>query len=455
MKAFGKTMAAASTMVLLGLPGVGFGYETDLHYGLTYWLAGKAGFASRQQHDIARGNERTDTGMMDAKHAVVWQLCIKRDETAGELTRGFHFRSQEPGPAHPSKRHVDSGAPFASLAVDAVIAEKGTNERDSIIRFGRALHGWQDSFSHKGEPGALPACPEDWAWGHPRTRHGPLSHDADLTHVFPADCLEAARTTYGKLQAYRQQRNLPLGDAPWPDLAPDVERFCAAETKADKTRWLRDHDVRQPEAIASSLSLPDGIPRPARESLDLGELPPTQDGRVVDLVEGARHVLTTVPAQTWFQSFCQTWMSTSAENLAPALSAYFGANVKLTATDEAIDALLRLRLIDRGVANTSDAIAAIARERPEAFITTPHNRWRGPFVPVRFREFPVLVGDTDEDGHARPSTRPGSDETLVPSGKYFTSIMILAHAPNDVLLVRAEQTGDGYRVTSVNVLLFH
>lgn len=42
-------------------------YESDFHFGLTWWLASQAGFDARQSQEIARQNELTDTGMLDAK----------------------------------------------------------------------------------------------------------------------------------------------------------------------------------------------------------------------------------------------------------------------------------------------------------------------------------------------------------------------------------------------------
>lgn len=51
-------------------------YESDFHFGLTWWLASQAGFDALRSQEISRQNELTDTGMLDAKHAMVWGLCF-------------------------------------------------------------------------------------------------------------------------------------------------------------------------------------------------------------------------------------------------------------------------------------------------------------------------------------------------------------------------------------------
>lgn len=47
-------------------------YESDFHFGLTWWLASQAGFDALRSQEIARQNELTGTGLLDAKHAMVW-----------------------------------------------------------------------------------------------------------------------------------------------------------------------------------------------------------------------------------------------------------------------------------------------------------------------------------------------------------------------------------------------
>src|SRR5690348_11104830 len=59
-------------------------YQTDVHYGLTHWLADRAGFAPAETHEIARGNEMTDVGQLDAVHAIVHGMCAELDTAKAE-----------------------------------------------------------------------------------------------------------------------------------------------------------------------------------------------------------------------------------------------------------------------------------------------------------------------------------------------------------------------------------
>jgi hypothetical protein len=102
------------------------------------------------------------------------------------------------------------------------------------------------------------------------------SHDADLTHLFVDDCLEAARSSYEHLRAYRRAQKLSLaGSRAWSTLAGRALAFCGAETKAAKADWLLAQKVPQAVAIARNTNLADGARR-FRDApkIDLGlELP--------------------------------------------------------------------------------------------------------------------------------------------------------------------------------------
>src|SRR5437868_4039182 len=105
-------------------------YESDLHYGLTYWLATQAGYDPLQSQEIARQNELTDTGMLDAKHAIIWDLCILQDTKASLLTRALHFRAKREPPANPAERPVNSTAPYAMGQSNSMIVEPHHEDPD-------------------------------------------------------------------------------------------------------------------------------------------------------------------------------------------------------------------------------------------------------------------------------------------------------------------------------------
>ena len=81
--------------LLVGICAPAHAYESDVHYGLTYWLASNAGYNAVQSNAIAQGDELTDTGLLDAKHSIIWELCIKGNVDASRWTRRLHFRAKQ------------------------------------------------------------------------------------------------------------------------------------------------------------------------------------------------------------------------------------------------------------------------------------------------------------------------------------------------------------------------
>jgi hypothetical protein len=394
--------------------------------------------------------------MLDAVHAIVWQLCVKGDETASELTRELHFRSQVRTPAPPSERPVDSSKPFASAQLKSVLTEGDTEERDRLLRFGRALHGWQDTFSHQGVPSAPRACPADWVWAHPEDRHGATSHKADLTHVYPDDCLEAARTSYEALLAYRRARNLPLAGPDWSLLKPRAVSFCKAATKTEKADWLKAEKVPQADAIAKNTTLRNGKRRFfGAPRIDLGESVPRGTGAVpmyetqavgfardpeVDrMVQSvlSRPIVQTAPdARQWFDDFFGTWLSTPPSRLARAMSPFLGA-MPLQATSPAVQTLLRMRVADRSRADAASGETVQLLSQPREFVTATPSTWPSLLVPVRGRGEAVLVGNVSDDGAV------------------VAAIAVLRHAPYEVLVVKAERQDGSFRATTVDAFVFH
>jgi len=448
-----RRQAATFFLVLATAMGA-WAYESDFHYGMTYWLSAQAKFDVLQSHDLARGNERTDTGMLDAKHAIIYELCILRNENASELTRELHFRAQQRAPAPPSKRIVSDKPGFAAAAVKSVMNEKDVEERDQLIRFGRALHGWQDTFSHAGEPSEVPVCPADWTWAHPKTPDGKnnaLSHAPDQTSTKPEACLEAARTTYEFLLEYRRIHKLPLDGAPdWSRLAPRAQEFCKAATKTDKAQWLSKEGVPQPRAIAKNTTLPDGKYNLRRVGqMDLGETAPKDAGPVMNYEVQARdarrdpeidrrleQVLGAMPAiapnyaTSWADEFVRTWLTTPVQQLGPAM-APFGV------PGTGIELLARLRIADRGLSDSVGTLLIGVLTNPENVVTGTADNWRSLLVPVRGREQVALVAS------------PGKDASFI------AVIAVLRNAPQDALLVTAARNGDSFRVKSIDAFVFH
>lgn len=464
----------AGALLLASLPA--HPYESDLHYGLTYWLAAQAGFNALQSHEIARGDELTDTGMLDAKHAMIVELCIKRNEAASTLTRALHFRSQRPPPASAGERPVDPKPPYAEGQVRSVAAEPDHGMLSRLGRFGQALHGWQDAFSHQGVPNTPMLCPPEWMWAHPVQKGSALSHVADQTYRDTPKCQGVARRTYDWLVSYRQGLPLPAAKR-WSAISSAVETFCKASTKTDKAAWFEKHGVVQADAIAGNTSLRDGsrnfwlAPRmhlgegvpsidkaSARSAwlilpLYLGEVsplpgqtPPYYEQQVPlwlpseEILDKSSlavnldkpELVASAAQEERMRGFLLAWLTTPAADLPKVLAPYFGKPT-LSDDDPWIQALRRLRLKDRNDAG-DDGTALIPATFPaEAFVTATEQDWRELLIPVRGQE--------------------GREALLARADPHHLALVaILRHAPNDVLLMR---TSDELTIEKLEVTVFH
>ena len=77
-------------------------YESDVHFGLTQWLARTAGYTAGQATAIALGNSRVDSGLIDTMElssgaCVRWRFSRR---PAADVQRR-HFASAVPVPARP------------------------------------------------------------------------------------------------------------------------------------------------------------------------------------------------------------------------------------------------------------------------------------------------------------------------------------------------------------------
>ncbi|MGH8382385.1 hypothetical protein [Pseudomonas sp.] len=448
----------ASLPLLLLIPSLpALAYESDVHFGLTYWLATQAGFNHQQSHDIARGNELTDTGLLDAKHAIIWQLCIKRQEDASKLTRYLHFRAQQPPPALPPARPVDSAEVFAQGQINSVLAEADHGPQAHLLKLGQALHGWQDAYAHHGVSDHHAPCPEQWVWTHALDRGGALSHQADRTYVYPFDCREAARSSYGYLRRYRQSMNLPTAAKDWSTLEPQVFAFCQLRTRTAKYQWLESHNVPQARAIVGNTSLSDGEQRfSGAPAIDLRPVPAAlastqravpdyerqatgwrldaEPDALLQSTLGSLAIESSPQARQWANAFLQTWLTSPAQRLPQALAPFF-AGRPLTFEDQPIDRLLRLRMTDRGLADDPEFLPDRFLGDAQGFVTADADTWRSLLVPPRAQETPVLVGNYQGDG--------------------IILIAVLRSAPNAVLILKARSVEQGYAIEGLVVQVFH
>src|SRR6476469_10966371 len=102
-----------------------FAWESDVHYGLTKWLAIQAGFPEQDAELVAKGTWDRDHGINDAVHLVIHYACFGRDEQASELVRDSHFPSFTNLPADAKARAVEAGSKAATRQVRQEIQDAG------------------------------------------------------------------------------------------------------------------------------------------------------------------------------------------------------------------------------------------------------------------------------------------------------------------------------------------
>jgi len=122
-------------------------YQTDFHFGMTYWLGLQVGLTADESFRLASGNDWKDAGMLDARPIVAYSICIKKDPTAFQLAREHHFRSIEENPAPPIARQVLPGVPYATEKVNKLTGKVRAN----------SLNGPADASGHRirGEQGQV------------------------------------------------------------------------------------------------------------------------------------------------------------------------------------------------------------------------------------------------------------------------------------------------------------
>lgn len=231
---------------------VALAWEVDVHYGLTKWLALKAGFAEGDAEQLARGAQVHDTGTLGP--VLLGAAACAGDLNSALTIRDRHFPSFELPPAAPMQRSVSKNADKAARELDLTIA----GAANSLFDVGRTMHPYQDSWSHQGVPDTPPLCRADYSYSHPQDRGGWMLHDADLTHLHPGDTVEMARGTYRFLSELRIRRGGATMRAPQWDanLSNAVADFAARQTIGEKAAWFKAQGFKEPLSFLQEISLP-------------------------------------------------------------------------------------------------------------------------------------------------------------------------------------------------------
>ncbi|WP_244137665.1 DUF6765 family protein [Burkholderia sp. BCC1644] len=328
----------------LAMPLTCAGFEADVHFGLTLWLARQAGFAPRDAEAIALADQRIDAGSIEYMTSPLQYACLSRFVPDADDAQARHYPAERKVPADAPARAVVPGGPAALAQVDAALGKAGGGKAAFMLgEFGRALHAWQDSWAHRGTP-SVPdwrrdgiECDGGLAMAAPLDQGAPSSHAEDLTWRRPADVEEMAKETYLQMIRYPKIDGSARQATPWDQVRQRLPVFVDARTKRAKSDWFIANGVAD-TSFLDGISLPDGPAWKAvrwhgRRDLPTPLPPTTQAGVDKDLVD-------------FYTGFFNDWVTTSPvdKRWLPALSAGRGHKPD----DALVDALVGWRSRDHG-----------------------------------------------------------------------------------------------------------
>jgi hypothetical protein len=447
--------------VLLAVSAGAAAFESDVHYGLTQWLALKAGFDAAAARTIAIGDNRVDSGDMQFVDLLFMYACGAKDDVGSRRAGGHHYPSVGPAPAAPEARAVAPGGEAARRgAVDAVkVAPDQAAYR--LFKLGEALHILQDSWSHQGVPDipqpldGLLGCDAKRTWGHPKARGGWNSHKADLTMYWPADTVAMAKATYEVLTQYPTVSGGKRTPRTWDEIRPALDRFVTASTKSDKNRWFASQGIDD-AAFLEGISLRDGgepflLAWPGRNLPPLSSPQSRQHEVKADLLD-------------FYNRFFARWMSTTdfqamANEFGPDVSprdAKSRGTVPIAAGKAELAARLKAwRLRDHGrVADIVHSLQPLTSgERATLDIVAKEPNAYARYDPPADAFFPLLPR-----GNGASPLLPFFVWTPVAAaGKNPVAVAVakFRHLPYDTLAVVAEQIGGRWRAVSIVAVADH
>ena len=427
-------------LLFLSVTPVCLAFESDVHYGLTYWLARQAGFDEREARTIAGGSQRVDSGAMQFIDVVYMYACLDEDDVGAKRAGAHHYPTSGPVPGAPQARTVRPGS---DAAIEGVLETTGVPAGKAgfmLLRLGERLHVMQDAWAHQGEPDVPQPgasgfrCDPTRAWGHPKARGGASSHKADLTHHWPADTKAAARLTYGALLQYPTIAGKERRPRDWSALEPLLDDFIVASSKSAKRAWFAAQGIEDVSFLEGT-SLPDGE-RPFTLKWDGRRLPP------VPTHQSRQHHVDAALLDFYHRVF-ERWMTTQDFDTL-ARDAGAGNRAELAAQ-------LRLwRLRDHGrVAGLAHACEALTPKQRGALAAIAAER--GAYVAYEsyLDAFFPLLPRTEDVSPLLPFF------VATPSADTAVAVAKLRHAPYDSIAVLAHKRADGWRVTSVASTVDH
>ncbi|HEX4584880.1 MAG TPA: DUF6765 family protein [Burkholderiaceae bacterium] len=428
-------------------------FESDVHHGLTQWLALQAGFDEEAAKTIAIGDQRVDSGDMQYLELVLAYACVRKEDLGSRLTGEHHYPSAGTVPGAPETRTVIAGGDAAQKAALAVIKVPPGQASYMLFKLGEALHILQDSWSHQGVPSTpQPAqgvftCDSARAWGHPAARGGWSSHKADLTMAWPADSLAMAKATYDVLTRYPMLTQTPRTARSWEQIRPLLTGFITASTKTEKARWFASHGIAD-VSFLEGISLKDGA-----HSFDLKwagrKLPP------LAALQSRQHAVDPELLDFYNRFFAQ-WVATHDFGaLASAFGAHPAGSLRPAGNAELVARLKVWRLRDHGrvaqIAHSAPPLTEQQRSQLDA-IGKERNAYAD-YDPPTGAFFPLLPRGND----VSPLLPFIVSTDVAPTGKNPRAVAVakLRHVPYDSVGVVAEKIDGRWRVTSIVSVVDH
>ncbi len=436
-------------------------WESDIHYGLTYWLAREAGAKEEVARGLAQANQLADTGVFDAVHLVSRYACLgAADEAASISVSENHFATFGKIPGSPKERAVEAGKEAAWQKVKERLQASSGNLEYEIRMFGLALHRLQDSWAHQGVPDipavvGIDVCNDQVAWAHSskRTKDGKgpgwSSHEADWTHLWYNDTLATAEATYIALMDFVKLH--PGIKAKEPTLIAEVMKeipdFQKAKTKTEKRAWFIKHNIPEP-GFLRLVSLDDGtqsFDQPIALKVPVLVVPkPPADvpGEVAQL----------------FDFFFRDWAGTSDFDgmVAKHMDVQTARGVMSLSAGDADNARRQLAQTLRFWRIRDHGRAAAFGHRPFSTLRV------GTAVALgAFSDLPLARYETSTQAFT-PMLQSGTAQPFavfrMPSKEGQDRYMAAAkfrHAPNDTVVVVMQKLRNGFRVVSIDSMVEH
>lgn len=423
-----------------------FGYESDVHYGLTKWLALKAGYSEEQSEYIALGNQRVDSGIMDTIQLKLEYACLGRHVESAKVAQAYHHPSKVAVPNSPSSREVKAGRSEASSQIASVFeVASDRNAEHLLMKLGEAIHLFQDSWSYQGIPDVprfeadVVKCDPDLVFSAPKSRGGFNSHNSDLTWIWPEDSIQMAMSTYQVLVDYRKLVATSKAATSWDEVRPHLFGFVNARSKSDKSRWFDSQGISD-RSFLEMISLPDG-----------GEaFSGLWNGRKLAPLNKAisRQYLVETEIKAFYEEFFGLWLGSEFPSSA------IGKPTNLDQKDLAAR-LIIWRIRDHGlVASMAHQRARLNRQQLEKVNQLSKKK----SLYVKYAElkdafFPLLEQGPGVSPllpyviHKLPATESGNPRAI--------AVTKLKHVPYDELGIVAEKQKGSWKITQIITLVNH